>query len=354
MQGFSMSRPVSKLCLSIFFSLSLVGMSLADEPAPPAETISSVPALTTEQVHEAIEQLQSPEFAVRQKSTETLRAVSAEQINLLTQAIQNSPENEVARRCVDLLERCYATGDRDSKVARQASDALEAAAKSDRWFVAEAARDSLERHWKRRVEIAMLDLQKLGAGMSPKIPEKLWETNQEYSGPFNRLDPTSDDHLKIFVDEHWKADTRGFELLRRLIPLVSHDFMKGTTRVSVVLIDGHTQQPEEIAQLNAIFGDTRVSKRGRVCLGISHQLQANILTGVEVSNVQVGSSAFTAKIQPSDVLLKFEGSPLKDFDELIEKLKSCRPDDEVTFEVERYRVRKSFSVKVKLQGWYER
>ena len=349
-----MSRPVSKLCLSIFFSLSLVGMSLADEAAPPAESISLVPALTTEQVHEAIEQLRSPDFAVRQKSTETLRAVSAEQIELLTQAIQNSPENEVARRCVDLLERCYATGDRDSKVARQASEALEAAAKSDRWFVAEAARDSLERHWKRRVEIAMLDLQKLGAGMSPKIPEKLWESNQEHSGPFNQLGPAGEDQLRIFVDEHWKADPRGFELLRRLLPLVSHDFMRGITRVSVYLIDGHTQPPEEVAELKAIFGDTHVATRGKVCLGILNSPQADILTGVEVGNVQNGSSAFTAKIQPRDVLLKFEGKPLKDFDELIELLKAYRPDDEVTFEVRRYDVRKSFNVKVKLQGWYER
>jgi C-terminal processing protease CtpA/Prc len=285
---------------------------------------------------------------------ETLRLANAEQIELLAQAIQNSPENEVARRCVDLLERCYATGDRDSKVVRQSSDALEAAAKSDRWFVAEAARDSLERHWKRRVEIAMLDLQKLGAGMSPKAPEKLWENNQEYSGPFNRLDPTSDDHLKIFIDEYWKADAGSFDLLQRLTPLVSHDFMRGTTRVSVVLIDGHTQEPEEIAQLNAIFGDTRVSKRGRVCLGISHSLQADTRTGVEVSNVQQGSSASTAKIQPNDLLMKFEGKTLKDFDELIELLKSYRPDDEVTFEVLRYGVREPFDVKVKLQGWYER
>lgn len=349
-----MSRPVSRVCLAIFFSLSLVGMSLADEPAPPVESRDPVPTLTTEQVQEAIQQLRSPEFAVRQKSTETLRAISAEQIDLLAQAIQNSSENEVARRCIDLLERCYATGDRDSRVVRQASDALEAAAKSDRWFVTEAARDSLERHWKRRVEIAMLDLQKLGAGMSPKNPAKLWESNQEYSGPFNRLDPTSDDHLKIFIDEYWKADASGFELLRRLTPLVSHDFMKGTTRVSVVLIDGHAQQPEDIAQLNAIFGDTRVSKRGRVCLGISHSLQADVRTGVEVSNVQQGSSAFTAEIQPNDLLMKFEGKPLKDFDELIEKLKSYRPGDEVTFEILRFGVRKPFNVKVKLQGWYER
>ncbi len=348
-----MARFILILCLPLFISLSSCGMSLSDDLAQSAEAQDPVPALTTPQVNDAIEQLRSPEFAVRQKSMETLQAVSAEQIDLLTQAIQTNTENEVARRCVDLLERRYATGDRDSAVVRHASDALETAANSDRWFVAEAARDSLGRHWKRRVEITMLELQKMGAGMSPEIPEKLWASNREYSGPFNRMDPTSDDHLKIFVDEHWKVDAKGFELLRRLLPLVSHDFLTGPSRVSVVLIDGHTQQSEEVAELKAIFGDTRVSARGAVCLGISHS-QDTSRSGVEVSNVQDDSSAFRAKIRPNDVLLRFEGQPLKDFDELIELLKNFRPGDEVTFLVRRYGERTPFEVKVKLQGWYER
>lgn len=341
------------LCLPLFFSLSSNGMSLADDPAPSAEGRDSVPALTTQQVNDAIEQLRSPDFVVRQKSMETLQAVNAEQIDLLAQAIQTSPENEVARRCVDLLERRYATGDRDSAVVRQASEALEAAAESDRWFVAEAARDSLERHWKRRVEMTLLALQEIGAGMSPKVPEKLWESNREYSGPLNRQSPIRDDHLKLFIDEHWKADAKGFELLRRLLPLVSHDFMQGT-KVSVYLIDGHTQQPEEIAELKAIFGDTRVSSRGAVCLGISHQPQDAGRNGVEVNEVQDDSSAFRARILAEDVLLKFEGKPLKDFDELIELLKAFRPGEEVTFQVQRDADRTPFDVNVKLQGWYER
>ena len=349
-----MPRLILNFCLSLFFSLSSCGMSLGDDLAPPAEATDSVLSLTTQQVHDAIAQLRSPEFSVRQKSFQALQAVTAEQIDLLTQAIQTSTQNEVARRCVDLLERSYAAGERDSAVVRQASEALESAAKSDRWFVAEAARDSLERHWKRRVEITLLELQKLGAGMSPKAPEKLGENSREYSGPFTRQDPTSDDHLKLFIDEHWKADAKGFELLRRLLPLVSHDFMTGPSRVSVVLIAGHTQLAEEEAELKAIFGDTRVSSRGPVCLGISHQPQDASLSGVEVSNVQRDSSADKAEIQATDILLKFNGKSLKDFDELIESLKAFRPGDEVTFLVRRYGGRTPFDVKVKLQGWYER
>ncbi len=355
---------MSPISLMTFLSgLLFAGILLGDEipqPASVPDTVLSAavdlaPILTTEQVVNAIEQLRSPEFSVRQKSMEILNSVNSEQISLLAEAIQNHADNEVARRCVELLERRYAVGDRNSEIVSQASETLETASKSDRWFIAEAARDSLERHWKRRVEIALLELQKLGAPMSPKDPTKLWDRSNEYTGPFNRQDPTSENHLKIFVDEYWKTGPRGFELLQRLSSLVSRDFMSGTSHVSMYVIDGHPLEHEQIAELKAIFGDTRVSERGRVCLGISHQPLNNDQGGVEVSNIQRDSSAAKADIQQADVLLKFDGKPLKDFDQLISVLKAYRPDDEVTFEVMRYGgVRKPFDVKVKLQGWYER
>lgn len=355
-------RSVIFLGITFLFSLPFAGILPGDEISQPsgsheptlsaAEELASV--LTDEQVAKAIDQLRSPEFSVRQKSMETLKSVNSEQIALLAEAVQNHADNEVVRRCVELLERRYAVGDRNSNIVHQASETLESASNSDRWFVAEAARDTLERHWKRRVEIAILELQKLGAPMSPEDPTKLWDRDNEYTGPFNRQDPTSENHLKIFVDEYWKTGPRGFELLQRLSSLISRDFMSGTSHVSMYVIDGHPLEHEQIAKLKAIFGDTRVSERGRVCLGISNQPLNNDRGGVEVSNIQRDSSAAKADIQQADVLLKFEGKPLKDFDQLISVLKAYRPDDEVTFEVLRYGVRKPFDVKVKLQGWYER
>jgi len=355
-------QPIFFATITFLFCLPFAGILRSDENPQSADASAAnfspveapAPILTNEQVANAIEQLRSTEFFLRQKSMDLLKSVSPEQIPLLAEAVQNHADNEVVRRCIELLERRYATDDRDSTIVHQASEALEAASKSERWFIAEAARDALERHWKRRVEIAMLELQKLGAPMLPKDPSKLWAGGNEYRGPFNRPNPTDEDHLKIFVDEYWKTGPRGFELLQRLSSLISHDFMTGGSRVSMFVIDGHPLAHEQIAELKAIFGDTRVSERGRVCLGIVNQPLSNGRGGVEVGNVQDGSSAAKANIQREDVLLKFDGKPLKDFDELIGVLKAYRPDDEVTFEVMRYDVRKPFEVKVKLQGWYER
>ena len=345
------------LCLTLICSLPLECISTADEialsKAPPvaakAEVSSPTPetSLTTEQVREATQ------YSVRQKSLDVLKSVNAEQISLLAEATEEHSDGEVARRCIELMTRIYATGDRDSSVVRQASEAIEIAANSERWFIAEAARDALERHWKRRVEIAMLELQTLGGNMSPRDPAKLWERNSlSYQSS-----PTSTDHLKVFVDEHWKADAYAILLLKRLTPLLYHSFIPGRSRLSFVLIDGHTQTPEEIAQIKGIFGDTNVMSRGRVYLGIVHQSNNAEDSGIQINQVGPDSSAAKAGLEVGDILLKCKDKPLQEFDDLIELLKTQNVNDEVTFEVYRedFRTRgKTFEVKVRLYGWYER
>lgn len=351
------------LRLTLICSLSLECISTADENAlsaePPvaitadASTLAPGLSLTAEQVHEAIHQLAAPQFSVRQKSLDVLKSVNADQIALLAEATEKHADSEVAKRCIELLTEIYAAGDRDSGLVRQSSEAIEAAVNSERWFVAEAAQDALERHWKRRVEIAMLELQKLGASMRPQDPAMLWERNP---GSY-QSDPTSDDHLKVFVDEFWKADAQAISLLKRLTPLLHHSFIPGRSRISFVMIDGHTQTPEEIAQFKGMFGDLNVTSRGRVYLGIMHQTSNTDGIGVQIDRVGPDSSAARAGLEVGDVLLKFEDQPLQEFDDLIELLKAHKVHDEVTFEVYRDDFRtpgRRFDVKVKLFGWYER
>ncbi len=330
------------------------GVAIPDDTASSNLETQSSAGITSEQLQEAISGLGSTEYSVRQRSMELLKNVTAEQIPVLGEAILNHPNNEVAQRCIELIEQRYTTGDRDSGLTRRSSEALELAANSDRWFVAEATREILERHWKRRVEIACVELQALGVPMSPKDPSRLWIPAHYDTGPFGRRDPISDRNLKIFADEYWKSTPQHFVLLQRLSPLLSHNIGVANSQVAVYLLDGHPLGQEEISELNRIFGDTLVQKRSRVCLGISHWPQDAGRTGVMVSGVAQGSSADKAHIRENDTLLQFEGKPLKDFDQLIESLKAFRPDDEVTFLIQRFGGQPSIEVKVKLQGWYQR
>ncbi len=351
------------LSLTLFCSVSLDCLATADEiapsakqpPAASAEVSNPTPeaSLTTAQVHDAIEQLAAPQFSVRQKSLDVLKSANADQIVLLAEATEKHSDSEVAKRCIELITNIYATGDRDSAVVRQASETIEAAANSERWFIAEAAQDALERHWKRRVEIAMLQLQSLGGNMSPRDPAKLWERN----GSSYQSSPTSSDHLKVFVDEFWKADENAISLLKRLTPLLNHSFIQGRSRLSFVLIDGHTQTPDEVSRIKGMFGDTNVMSRGRVYLGIVHQTTNTDGPGIQIDQVGPDSSAAKAGLEVGDKLEKFEGQTLNEFDDLIGLLKAHKVNDEVTFEVYRQDYStpgRLFDVKVKLYGWYER
>ena len=191
--------------------------------------------------------------------------------------------------------------------------------------------------------------------MSPRDPAKLWER-----GPTSyQSGPTSTDHLKVFVDEYWKADEKAISLLKRLTPLLNHSFVPGRSRLSFVLIDGHTQTPEEIAQIKGLFGDTNVMSRGQVYLGIVHQSStANAdEPGIEIDQIGPDSSAAKAGLEVGDKLEKFEGQTLEEFDDLIELLKAHKVNDEVTFKVYRddyTNPGRKLDVKVKLYGWYER
>ena len=351
------------LSLTLICSLSWECISTAEEnvlsakqPAAAATDVSiptPEPSLTTEQVHEAIDRLAAPQYSVRQKSLDVLKSVSADQMVLLYEATEKHSDNEVAKRCIELMIRIYTTGDRDSGVVRKASEAIEVAANSERWFIAETAQDALERHWKRRVEIAMLQLQLLGGNMSPRDPAKLWER----SSTSYQSSPTSSEHLKVFVDEFWKADEYAISLLKRLTPLLNHSFVPGRSRLSFVLIDGHTQTPEEIARIKGMFGDTNVMSRGQVYLGIVHQSSNADDTGIQIDQIGPDSSAAKAGLEVGDKLEKFEDKTLKDFDDLIELLKAHKVNDEVTFRVYREDYTtpgRHFDVKVKLYGWYER
>lgn len=352
------------LSLTLICSLSLECISAADEiassteqqaPAAAFSNSNPEPSLTDERVHAAIAQLAAPQYSERQKSLDVLKSVSAEQIAILAKATETHPDNEVAKRCVELMIRIYATGDRDSHVVRQTSEAIEIAANSERWFIAETAQDALERHWKRRVEITMRQLQLIGANMSPRDPAKLWERSPNSY----QSSPTSTEHLKVFADEFWKADEYAISLLKRLTPLLNHGSVPGRSRLSFVLIDGHAQTPEEIAQIKGMFGDLNVMSRGQVYLGIVQQTSIARAeeAGIWIDQIGPDSSAFKAGLEVGDKLEEFEGKALQEFDDLIGHLKAHKINDEVTFTVYREDYTspgRRFDVKVKLYGWYER
>ena len=188
---------------------------------------------------------------------------------------------------LEVLEQQFRNVPFQSSEARLLADLLEESASSDTWYVAESAKDVLNRQWMRRIEVAVAELDRLKVPLQPSNPTELWQGGAARSG--FAIDPTENQVLKIYVDEHWPENPRAFELLKRLEPLGTDAFLSRPSRVVIYRIDGNPLTLEQTALLKGLFGDTRVQDRGRVCLGVVQEALVDETKGVLISKVEPGS-----------------------------------------------------------------
>ncbi|MFM7055906.1 MAG: PDZ domain-containing protein [Planctomycetota bacterium] len=309
--------------------------------SPATPTTSGTPAASAAPASRdfaaLLQDLAAPEFARRQVAISQLRTSVAEPANLqlIEQQIQQSSHPESVRRLIELLETQFQISDYRSVAASSIAELLEQAAISERWYVSEAARAVLSRLWKRRVEVAVTQLQRLRVPLEPGDPTQLWKNDGNARNfPF---DPASTQHLRIYIDEHWPEDPRVFVLLRRLTELSVWTRI-GSGAVSVYQLQGHPLTAEQTAELKGIFGDLRVEERGRVCLGVVSEQGMNDITGAIIRRVEPGSSADLAGLQPGDLIQSVDGRQVRDFQELVTLLRDYNVGDKVTLRVRSLRV----------------
>lgn len=304
-------------------------VTVAADEASPAIPAGQPPQLTDDQVPELIDQLAATDFGVRQRAITSLQTVSSKQVTTLVTAAENRSDAEICRRLFELLENLYISDD-ESRVTA-ASEALETAAFSDRWIVAETAGDVLDRQWRRRSKLAIQELQTLGARFNSDNLE------QFAPGPGGRnaflFQPINMAQLQINVDKSWKGGERGIQLLERLGTVVGATGPVGEVRLAIYLIDHHPLNDPEIIRLKSAFGDARVVTRGRVCLGITNNLFFGEEKGCRVGEVKENTSAHSAGIQTDDIILAVDGMEIQDFDHLVQLLRKYDVGDKVQMDV---------------------
>lgn len=322
-----------------------------------------------------LERLSDPGFGLRQRAVQDLlqQARTTTGLQTLGAALENHANPEAARRIIEVLELAWRDADFREPQAREISEILERAAVSRHWYLAEAARDILDRLWQRRVEIAIADLTRLKVPMEPRDPTLLWKASENSRSMF-RSDPTTDQHLKIYIDETWPTDPRAFQLLQRLEGLAAWSRIGGGM-VSLYKIDGNPLSVEQTALLKGIFGDLRIQERGRVCLGVLQDGLIDGGIGVPIGRVEKDSSADRAGLRSGDLIQALNGQKLRDFDDLVKLLRQFKVGDTITMTVipqvfspaqnfgvpfppgERQNpddgTRTPREVKVTLRGWYE-
>ncbi len=330
---------------------------IGETPAVSGRSQESLPDTTvSNEITQLIADLGSPEFARRQAAVATLRNAKGQQLQEICKVLETGKDSEPARRIIEVLELRYEQAALDSDDIRITSETLEKSANSERWFVSETARDVLERHWQRRTEIAVVELVSMNVPLSPKDPSELWKQNSDAPPQmFGQADPTSSQHLKIYIDKNWPGNDRAFELLKRLDSLKTESFMTQPRLVSIFLIDGHPLAIEQVAILKGTFGDTQIAERGRVCLGVLNEPRFGVEEGILVGRVEKGSSAHVAGIRESDLIVAMNGKKLTDFDQLVTELRSFDVGDKILLHIRSSGLRDeggSRSVEVTLKGWH--
>jgi len=365
-------RPLRRIAVLLACTLLLPAVATA-QSNPDSETVparaQTAPALPA--IAPLLQQLNAPEFTTRQQAATQLQqfAGSADGIKQLGDALAASPTPEIARRILDILEHQFSNADISSPATFTTAEILEQAAQAERWDIAETTRQTLDRLWTTRVNVAVVELVRLKVPLRPQDPRLLWQELAPDAVPGFQLNPNSNSLLRIFIDQSWPQTPRAMALLQRLAALGK------TGRVSIYSIQGHPLTPEQLASVKAIFGDTRVQDRGPVCLGI---LQEPIFgigndSGVLIGQVEKGSSADNAGLAGGDLITKMNDEKLTDFEDLVTRLKQHQVGDKIRLEVIRSRQtdmrRRIFEqnpdrpaqpatppvpreVVVTLQGWY--
>ncbi len=351
--------------MRVAVSAPIEGESASEAQESDAPQIQSQPST---QLAPLLELLTDRQFSVRQDAIRELTNVGVEDVAEIGEAASTCRDAEVAGRLVQLLETLLISGD-DAKSAA-AAEALERAASSERWMVAESAAGVLDRNWERRILVSTRELSQLGVAFTPSDPSTLW------GGDLNGIDnvplgaiPFDRESLQINISKTWTGGERGIELLKRLGPLAGAQRIGGV-RMIVYLIDGHPLKETEIDQIRGAFPEARVQARGRVCLGITNNIFVSDEQGCRVGEVRPGTSAHSAGIQENDLITHLEDMPVRDFDHLVESLRKYDVGDRVRMRVQRQnsalrnRLRfqipiedpresdaKELEIEVELKGW---
>lgn len=328
-----------------------------EPPTPPgtqaersadSEAAGGEASIRAERRHKAaalVALLSSPRFAVREEATKALGELGADAIEPL--AIAADGDNlEVTCRALRALEEIL--GAEDDGTFDAAEAALEKLSRSPNRSAAHRAAailgpldlgwptqiDSRRAHrWKR----AIARIQNLGGHVTAR---------QQRDGDFRNINPEFEKVPPAFVmlDEGWKGKDAGLINIRRMaeaIPqYVEHQ------RLQLYIIDGTEVTEDALDQLKKAMPQLDVQFRGRARLGVEC---SKIETVCRVSGIEKGSAAEKAGILPGDLIRKYDGQELTDFDHLARITRSHKVGDQVELEV--VRDGETLKVTAELSGW---
>lgn len=311
------ARGIAVITLSISMTFLLVGQNFraqettttpADTPHPAAP---AVPPPTIADIERWVAELGHPQFSVREQATQSLGKAGTPAIKPLQDATRDK-QLEVSIRAVRALRLIFESATDDA--FDQAETALE------------QIRDS--RNLARRAELALTmrteDRQRRAIARIEQLGGEIRMTNAASSRTVNNVIVVDDDQNSIeqlLLGEDWTGGDAGLKYVKRV------------SRVgNIYITPGSKITSEAIVSLKAELPGTEVQLRGSAMLGVSCD---TFDARLRVNRVQAGSGAEAAGLQANDLIVKFEGNEIHDFQVIIETTRNRKVGDKLTVEIER-------------------
>lgn len=349
----------------------------ADAPMPAARKVEKLDA-SPEQVRAWVRQLDADEFALREEATENLMRCGGEAVTALAQADLSAQNLEVLSRGIYVLQELALA--EDIKIEEAARKLLEELAASKNAATARRAAGTLSALNEIRQERTIAQLKELGVRVAVNTAQvglvlvhevPTIEIDENFTGTPDDLkrlkylenvrlvqlsgDKITDEVLERVAEVReleylkikWaKISSRGLQPFGDL-PRLQHlsvlyspiddesiaTLEKIKTLANVRLYGTEITKPAAQRLNTALGGDgleKRVDHRHGAFLGIGGDRGTR---GCEVTIVQPNSAAAKAGIQPGDIVVRFAGEPIADFEALTLAIGKFKARDTVTFEI---------------------
>jgi hypothetical protein len=294
------------------------GLVVGEEPSGDAP-VASTPTADAEAIQEWVNQLDSDSFDVREAATLSLERAGEPAIELLTRASRGQ-NLEVSSRSIRILMAIFRSGNvRASEAAELALEQLAAA--ENGWTARRAAMGLLSQDAIRQKR-AIARIEELG-GTITRV-ETLRGNNGEY---IERINLTKD----------WKGGDAGLALVKRI-----------TTLRTLYVVKGANVTPGGLDDLQKSAPNLRIEHRGEAMLGVAGAPWQGG-KGCQIAMISEDSAAERAGLEVGDVIVKFKGAEVNQFDDIIAFTMQCKAGETVILEV--LREGESLRKPVTLREW---
>jgi hypothetical protein len=295
--------------------MALAAASLSQALARETGTGTAKP----EEIAALIAQLDATEYATRRDASRKLTRIGGPAVESLKEAT-GSRSLETAVRALSILTSIYYSHHKSDWEA--AEEAITELASSKNRSVAGRAETVLEQSTLLREERAVVRAVDLGAVVT--ISDPVRGTTETRLPALRSPGGDPPEQYTVRVGPEWKGGNEGLALFERMRHLNVVYLIQGA--------DIDEARLTRIASRQPYFRE--VTHRGRACLGISGLIGQNT-NGCQVNYVAPNSAAAGGGVQVGDVIRKFNGKPVKNFDELVVEISKKSPDDKVPLVVSR-------------------